>query len=63
MTIVWSLTLLILCVSTLAIVVTGIVGIELSDIIIRVLGIVELIALPFFIFTSVKKFLKRCNGM
>ena len=62
MTFVWSITLLILCVSTLVIAVTRIVGIDLPDIMIRVLGIVELIALPIFVFTSIKKYLKRCNG-
>ena len=55
MTFVWSITLLILCVSTLVIAVTRIVGIDLPDIMIRVLGIVELISLPIFAFTSVKK--------
>lgn len=62
-TIVWSITLLILCVSTLVIVVTRIADIELPDIMIRVLGVVELITLPIFVFTSIKKFLKRCNSV
>lgn len=59
MTIIWSAALLILSVATLIIVCANIVGIELSDTVIRVLGIVELIALPIFVFVSVKKFFKK----
>ncbi|MBE5895757.1 MAG: hypothetical protein E7285_08865 [Lachnospiraceae bacterium] len=59
MTIIWSISLLILSVATLIIVGAKIVGIELPDTMIRVLGIAELITLPIFVFASVKKFLKN----
>lgn len=59
MTIIWSISLLILFVATLIIVGAKIVGIELPDTMIRVLGIAELITLPIFVFASVKKFLKN----
>ena len=59
MTIIWSISLLIPFVATLIIVGAKIVGIELPDTMIRVLGIAELITLPIFVFASVKKFLKN----
>ena len=59
MTIIWSISLLILFVATLIIVGAKIVGIELPDTMISVLGIAELITLPIFVFASVKKFLKN----
>lgn len=59
MTIIWSISLLIICVATLIIAGTKLVGVALPDIMIRMLGIVELIALPFFAFASVKRFSKK----
>ena len=53
----WWVEILILFVATLIIVGAKIVGIELPDTMIRVLGIAELITLPIFVFASVKNFL------
>ena len=52
---IWSLSLIIIGVATLILAVCSIIGAELPDILTRILGIADLIALPFLIFSTVKK--------
>ena len=42
-------------IATFIIAVTNIIGVQLPDIVIRLLGIIELIALPVLVFTTIKK--------
>lgn len=56
---IWAISLLIIGVATLILSGTRIVGIQLPDLVTRVLGVVELIALPFLAYASVKKFSKK----
>lgn len=55
MTVICSISILIIWVVTTINVGTDIMGIELSNIWIRILGVAELIALPFLGFTTVKR--------
>lgn len=56
MTIIWAVSLLIIGITALYAAVAHIAGIDLPDILVRVSGIVILIALPVFAFVSVKRF-------
>ncbi|MBQ3545527.1 MAG: hypothetical protein IJA34_11175 [Lachnospiraceae bacterium] len=52
----WSISLLIINIVTLIIVIPNIFGIELPDIMKRVFVIIDLIALPFVVYSTYKKF-------
>lgn len=52
---VWSISLLVIGIATLILAGTNIVGIELPDVAVRILGIVDLIAFPFLAYSTVKK--------
>lgn len=52
-----SLTVLLICAVTIA--VTGLAGIPMPDVLVRVLGTVTLVSLAVFVFTSVRKATKR----
>lgn len=54
----WCIALLSIGIATLIYAGCNIAGIKLPDICIRILGIVELIALPVLAYTSIKKFKK-----
>ncbi|MBQ8263616.1 MAG: hypothetical protein IJY96_02435 [Oscillospiraceae bacterium] len=51
----WSISLMAIGIATFILVGSGIVGIDLPDIITRSLGLIDLIALPFLVFSTVKK--------
>ena len=55
MTVIWSVSLLIIWIVTSINTGTSIIGIELPNIWIRILGMAELIALPFLAFTTIKR--------
>lgn len=57
-TLLWSISLIVIGVATLILAGSNIIGIELPDVIVRIIGIVDLIALPVLAYTSVKKFKK-----
>lgn len=52
---VWSISLLVVGLASLILAGTNIVGIELPDVAVRMLGVVDLIALPFLAYSTVKK--------
>ncbi|MBE5932730.1 MAG: hypothetical protein E7263_04840 [Lachnospiraceae bacterium] len=52
---VWCLSLVLIGVATVILAGSNIVGIDLPDITVRILGIVDLIALPFLAYSTVKK--------
>jgi len=53
--ILWSISLMAIGIAAFILAGSNIIGIELPDIVIRVLGIIELISLPVLIFSTVKK--------
>ncbi|MGN1303523.1 MAG: hypothetical protein ACI4YB_00670 [Oscillospiraceae bacterium] len=58
---IWGICLIVISVVTLIISISNIIGAELPDILIRILGITDLCILPVFIYTSVKKFDRKNN--
>ena len=52
---VWSISLMVIGLATFILAGTNIVGIELPDVAVRMLGIVDLIALPFLANSTIKK--------
>lgn len=56
---IWSVSLTIIGIATLILSGSRIIEIELSDTVVRILGIIDLISLPFLVFTSIKKFVKK----
>ena len=48
----WSLSLLIISVCTIILAGSNIIGIELNDVLTRVLGILNLVCLPVLVFTK-----------
>lgn len=54
----WSLSLLIIGVATVILAGSNVIGIELPDVAVRIIGIVDLIALPVLAYTTVKKIKK-----
>ncbi len=51
----WSVSLVVIGIGTFVISAASIAGIDLPDILVRVLGIADLIALPVLVFATVKK--------
>ncbi len=54
----WSLSLLIISVCTVILAGSNIIGIELNDVLTRILGILDLVCLPVLVFTTIKKIKK-----
>lgn len=52
---VWSISLMLIGIATFILAGANVVGIELPDVAVRILGIVDLIALPFLAYSTVKK--------
>ena len=52
---VWSVSLMVIGFATLILTGSNIVGIKLPDVAVRILGIVDLIALPLLAYSTVKK--------
>ena len=53
--IMWSVSLIIIGVATIILAGVNIIGIELSDIAARILGVLDLVSLPVLAFSTVKK--------
>lgn len=49
----WSISLIVIGLATLILAGSNVIGIELPDIAVRILGIVDLIALPFLAYSTV----------
>ena len=54
----WSLSLMVIGILTFILAGSNIVGIELPDVAVRVLGIIDLIAIPILAFSTMKKLKK-----
>lgn len=57
--IVWSISLLVIAGLTLVTSITSIIGISLPDAAVRIIGILDLIALPVLAFTTVRMFSEK----
>lgn len=55
---VWSISLMVISFATIILSGSNIIGIELPDIIVRIIGVIDLLALPVLAYTTVKKFKK-----
>lgn len=58
---VWWLCLVVIGVGTIVLAGSNILGIALPDMVIRIVGVVDLLALCVFAFTSVKRFQEKKN--
>ena len=56
---VWSISLMVIGLATFILAGSNVVGIELPDVVVWILGIVDLIALPFLVYSTVKKVKKE----
>lgn len=56
---VWSFSLLVIAGLTLVTSITNIMGISLPDTVVRIIGILDLIALPVLAFTTVRMFIEK----
>lgn len=54
----WSISLMVIGVSAIILNGSNLLNIELPDIMTRIIGITELIVLPFFVYSTIKKFKK-----
>lgn len=54
----WSISLLVIGIATIILSGSNIIGIELPDIIVRIIGVIDLLFLPVLAYTTVKKFKK-----
>ncbi len=52
---IWGISLIIIGIATIILAGSNIIGIELPVVLTRILGIADLIALPFLIYSTVKK--------
>ena len=52
---IWSISLVIIGIATVILAGSNIIGLVLPDVTVRIIGIIDLIALPFAAFTTVKK--------
>lgn len=57
--IVWSISLLVIAGLTLVTSITNIIGISLPNTVVRIIGILDLIALPVLAFTTVRMFIEK----
>lgn len=57
--IVWSISLMVIAVCTLVRTIANIIGISLSDTTVRIIGILDLIALPVLALTTVRMFIEK----
>lgn len=55
----WVISLFVIGIANIMIIGVNIIGIELSDIVIRIFGLLELVALPILVFTTVRKIKNR----
>lgn len=52
---IWGISLFVIGIATLILTGSNIIGIALPDAAVRIIGIIDLIALPFLVFATVKK--------
>lgn len=56
---IWGISLIVIGIATLVLAGSNIIGLTLPDAVVRIFGIIDLIALPFLAYTTVKKAKKQ----
>lgn len=54
----WSISLLVIGLATIILTGLNISGIDVPDIVVRIIGVIDLLALPVLVYTTVKKIKK-----
>ena len=54
----WSISLLVIGLATIILTGLNIIGIDVPDIVVRIIGVIDLLALPVLAYSTVKKFKK-----
>ena len=54
----WSISLLVIGLATIILTGLNIIGIDVPDIVVRIIGVIDLLALPVLAYTTVKKIKK-----
>lgn len=54
----WSISLLVIGLAAIILTGLNIIGIDVPDIVVRIIGVIDLLALPVLVYTTVKKFKK-----
>lgn len=54
----WSISLLVIGLAAIILTGLNIIGIDVPDIVVRIIGVIDLLALPVLAYTTVKKFKK-----
>ena len=54
----WSISLLVIGLATIILTGLNVIGIDVPDIVVRIIGVIDLLALPVLAYTTVKKFKK-----
>ena len=54
----WSISLLVIGLATIILTGLNIIGTDVPDIVVRIIGVIDLLALPVLAYTTVKKFKK-----
>ncbi len=54
----WSVSLLVIGLATIILIGLNIIGIDIPDIVVRIIGVIDLLALSVLAYTTVKKFKK-----
>lgn len=55
----WCLSLFVISVIALILVVCNIIEIELPDVVVRIMGVLDICVIPVFVYTSIKNIMKR----
>ncbi len=55
----WSISLLVMGITAIILNGSNVIGIELPDVMARIVGAIGLVALPFLVYSSIKKFNKN----
>ena len=52
---IWSISLMVIGIATFILAGSNIIELTLPDVVVRIIGIIDLIALPFLVYTTAKK--------
>lgn len=55
----WGLSLFVISVIALILVVCNMIEIELPDVVVRIMGVLDICAIPVLVYTSIKNIMKR----
>lgn len=52
---IWSISLILISICTIVLAGSNIVGLKLPDVAVRIIGIIDMVALPFLVSSTIKK--------